>query len=87
MMHEQAVELADTLLKKRWAKNRIIFAGVLLIIACLTGFLPGYAKGQRQGKELREATQENRLAQLRDLACLAYLQAIQKDYGLAGAPP
>ena len=83
MMHEQAPQSADSV-KKRPAKNRIIFAGVLMILlAFLTGFLPGYAKGQRQEKELREARQENRLAQLRDLASLAYLQAIQKDYGLA----
>ena len=83
MMHEQAGEPA-TPVKKRLATNRIIFAGVLLILlAFLTGFLPGYAKGQRQEKELREAKQESSLAQLRDLACLAYLQATQKDYGLA----
>jgi hypothetical protein len=83
MMHEQAGEPA-TPVKNRLATNRIIFAGVLLILlAFLTGFLPGYAKGQRQEKELREARQENSLAQLRDLACLAYLQASQKDYGLA----
>jgi hypothetical protein len=69
--------------EKRWTKNKLIFAGVLLILSFLTGFLPGYVKGQRQEKELREARQENRLAQLRDLACLAYLQASQKDYGLA----
>jgi hypothetical protein len=81
MMYEQAGEPA-TPVKKRLVKNRIIFAGVLLILAFLVGFLPGYAKGQRQEKELREARQENRLAQ-RDLACLAYLQASQKDYGLA----
>src|SRR5687768_2734460 len=83
MMHEQVPESAHSV-KKRPAKNRIIFAGVLMILfAFLVGFLPGYAKGQRQEKELREARQENRLAELRDLASLAYLQAIQKDYGLA----
>jgi hypothetical protein len=83
MMHGQAGEPA-TPVKKRLATNRIIFAGVLVILlAFLTGFLPGYAKGQRQEKELREARQENSLAQLRDLACLAYLQGTQKDYGLA----
>ncbi len=38
----------------------------------------------RLEKELGEARQENSLAQLRDLAGLAYLQASQKDYGLAG---
>jgi hypothetical protein len=85
MMQEQAGEPAAPV-KKRLATSRIISAGVLLsLLAFLTGFLPGYAKGQRQEKELREARQENRLAQLRDLACLAYLQASQKDYGLAAS--
>jgi hypothetical protein len=83
MMHEQAGEPAAPV-KKRLATSRIISAGVLLsLLAFLTGFLPGYAKGQRQEKELREARQENRLGQLRDLAFQAYLQASQKDYGLA----
>ena len=82
MMSEQVPEPADRV-KKRPTKNRIIFSVVLLIVAYLTGFLPGYAKGQRQQKELSEARQENSLAQLRDLACPAYLQAIQKNYGLA----
>ena len=44
MMHGQAGEPA-TPVKKRLATNRIIFAGVLLILlAFLTSFLPGYAK-------------------------------------------
>jgi hypothetical protein len=63
--------------------NRIIVVGVLLIVAFLAGYLPSYSKGKRLENELREARQENSLAQLRDLACLAYLQASQKDYGLA----
>ena len=64
-------------------KNRIVVAGVLLIVAFFAGLLPAYAKGKRLENELREARQENSLAQLRDLACLVYLQASQKDYGLA----
>lgn len=68
---------------KRLAKNRIMTAAVVLILTFLAGFLPGYVKGQRQEEELRVARQENSLAQLRDLASLAYLQASQKDYGLA----
>ena len=65
-------------------KNKIIVAFVLLIVAFSAGFLPQYAKGKRLERELDVARQENRLAQLRDLAGLAYLQASQKDYGLAG---
>ena len=68
---------------KRVVKNRIMVAAVVLILTFLAGFLPGYMKGQRQEKELSAARQENSLAQLRDLASLAYLQASQKDYGLA----
>jgi len=63
--------------------NKIIVAGVLLIVAFLAGFLPSYSKGKRLENELREARQEIGMAQLRDLAGLAYLQASQKDYGLA----
>jgi flagellar basal body-associated protein FliL len=69
--------------EKRPVLNRIIVAGVLLIVAFLAGFLPSYSKGKRLESELREARRENTLAQLRDSACLAYLQASQKDYGLA----
>lgn len=69
--------------EKRPVKNRIMVVGVLLIVAFLAGFLPSYSKGKRLENELREARQENSLARLRDLACQVYLQASQKDYGLA----
>jgi len=65
--------------------NKIIVVVVLMLVAFSAGFLPQYAKGKRLERELGEARQENSLAQLRDLAGLAYLQASQKDYGLAGA--
>jgi hypothetical protein len=68
---------------KRPVKNTIIVTGVLVIVAFLAGFLPSYAKGRRLENDLRQASQENRMAQLRDLAGLAYLQASQKNYGLA----
>ena len=64
--------------------KKIMVVGVLLIVAFFAGFLPQYVKGKRLERELVEARQENSLAQLRDLASLAYLQASQKDYGLAG---
>ena len=65
--------------------KKIIVVGVLLVVAFSVGFLPQYMKGKRLERELGEARQENSLAQLRDLAGLAYLQASQKDYGLAGS--
>ena len=64
-------------------KNRIIVVAVLLVVVFLAGFVPSYAKAHRLVNELREARRERILAQLRDLASLAYFQAIQKDYGLA----
>jgi hypothetical protein len=66
-------------------KNRIIVVAVLLVVVFLAGFVPSYAKAHRLENELREARRENSLAQLRDLASLAYFQAIQKDYGLAAS--
>ncbi|MGA3026794.1 MAG: hypothetical protein ABSF98_18695 [Bryobacteraceae bacterium] len=65
-------------------KNRIIVVAVLLVVVFLAGFLPSYVKANRLQNELREARREYSLVQLRDLACLAYSQASQKDYGLAG---
>lgn len=65
-------------------KNNVIVVAVLLVIVFLAGFVPGYVKTHRLENELREARREQSLAQLRDLASLAYFQANQKDYGLAG---
>jgi hypothetical protein len=58
--------------------------GVILLVAVfLGGFVPQYVKATRLERELRVAKQEGDLAQLRDLAGLAYVQASQKNYGLA----
>ena len=64
-------------------KNKIIVAAVLIVVVFLAGFLPSYVKANRLENELREARREHSMAQLRDLACLAYFHASQKDYGLA----
>jgi hypothetical protein len=64
-------------------KNRTIVVAVLLVVVFLAGFVPSYMKANRLENELREARREQGLAQLRDLASLAYFQASQKDYGLA----
>ena len=82
MALEQSVQTVHATSKWR-VKNTIIVAGVLAIAAFLAGFLPSYAKGKRLENDLRQAQQENRLAQLRDLAGVAYLEASQKNYGLA----
>jgi len=64
-------------------KNQIIVVIVLLIIVFLAGFVPQYIKVKRLENALSVARQENALAQLRDLADLAFIQANQKNYGLA----
>lgn len=64
-------------------KNRIIVVIILLIIVFLVGFVPQYIKVKRLENDLSVARQENALAQLRDLAGLVFVQASQKNYGLA----
>ena len=64
-------------------KNRIIVVIILLIIVFLAGFVPQYIKVKRLENALSVARQENGVAQLRDLAGLAFVQASQKNYGLA----
>lgn len=64
-------------------KNTVIVVGVLVIAAFLGGLLPSYTKAKRLEHDLLQARQENRMAELRDLAGMAYLQASQKNYGLA----
>ncbi|HJT88321.1 MAG TPA: hypothetical protein VJ732_10705 [Bryobacteraceae bacterium] len=64
-------------------KNRILVTAVLVAVAFLAGFLPQYVSAQRAAGQLRQARQQNTYAQLRDLAALSYVQAVQKNYGLA----
>lgn len=64
-------------------RNKVVLVAVLLIVVFLASFLPPYAKAHRLETELREARRTQALAQLRDLASLAYFQASQRDYGLA----
>jgi hypothetical protein len=65
------------------SRNTIILVAILLVASFLAGFLPTYAKLLGLQKELRAAQQENESLELRDTASLLYLQAIQKDFGLA----
>ena len=64
-------------------KNKVIVAGGLLVVVFLIGFLPEYIRANRFESELQQTRQENSFAALRDLAALAYIQAAQKNYGLA----
>ena len=64
-------------------KNRAIIAAIVLVVVFLAGFVPQYIKANRLDTELRQARQANLSAELRDLIGLAYVQANQKNYGLA----
>jgi len=66
-------------------KNRVIIAAAILAGVFLVGFIPQYVKANRLDTELRHARQANVAAELRDLIGLAYVQASQKNYGLAAA--
>ena len=66
-------------------KNRFIIVIILLIVAFLAGFVPEYIKANRLENELSAVRQESDLAELRDLAGLAFVQTSQKNYGLAAA--
>jgi hypothetical protein len=63
--------------------NKVIAAAVALIAVFLIGFVPSYVKANRLENELRQSRQDGAGAELRDLISLAYVQANQKNYGLA----
>ena len=64
-------------------KNKTILAAIVLIAVFLVGFVPQYVKVKRLENELRQSRQEAAGADLRDLIGFAYVQASQKNYGLA----
>ena len=64
-------------------KNKTVVAAIALITVFLVGFVPQYVKVSRLENELRQSRQEAAGAELRDLIGFAYLQASQKNYGLA----
>ena len=64
-------------------KNKAIVAAIALIAVFLVGFVPEYVKVNRLENELRQSRQETAGAELRDLIGFAYVQASQKNYGLA----
>ncbi len=63
--------------------TKIAVVLLLLIAAFLGGYLPEHSKVSKLEDELREAKRQSTLARLRDLSGLAYIQASQKNYGLA----
>jgi hypothetical protein len=63
--------------------NKIIVAGIAAVAVFLAGFVPQYVRANRLENELSQSRQENAGAQLRDLIGIAYVQADQKNFGLA----
>ena len=59
-------------------RNKATGVVVLPIAEFLAGFLPEYIRATRAEGELREA-RENTIAEMRDLAALAYIQAMAAD--------
>ena len=64
-------------------KNKTIVAAIALLTVFLVGFVPQYVKVNRLENELRQSRQEATGGELRDLIGFAYVQASQKNYGLA----
>ena len=72
-------------------RHKLVFWFVLLIAGFLVGFILQYARLQRLQKELSASTKQlgscqssEQLSQLRDKATMMYLEAVQKNYGVAG---
>lgn len=63
--------------------KKIIVAAIALLAVFLIGYVPSYVKANRLENELRQSRQDGAGAELRDLIGLAYVQANQKNYGLA----
>src|ERR1035437_8642420 len=63
--------------------NKAIISAIVLVVVFLVGFVPQYAKVNRLDAELRQALLENTAAELRNLVGLVYVQANQKNYGIA----
>ena len=63
--------------------NKTIVAAIAVIVAFLVGFVPQYVKVNRLESDLRQSRQEAAGAELRDLVGFAYVQASQRNYGLA----
>jgi len=72
-------------------RHKLVLWFVLLIAGFLVGFILQYARLERLQKELSASTRQlgscqssEQLSQLRDKATMMYLEAVQKNYGLAG---
>src|SRR5512140_1490915 len=66
-------------------RRNAIIAAIVLVVVFLTAFVPPYIKARRLEAELRQARDAMVSAELRQLVGLAYVQANQKNYGIAAA--
>jgi hypothetical protein len=64
-------------------KNRIFIGAGVLVAVFLAGLIPFYVRAVRLERQLGQAQQAIAYGELRDLSALAYVQASQKNYGLA----
>lgn len=64
-------------------QNRILLLAAAFVAVFLLGFVPQCGRANRLDSELRQLRDASAGADLRDTAGLAYLQASQKNYGLA----
>ena len=71
-------------------KAKFVIGLILLLGGFLGGFIPQYLKAREtaeqlsnQGRELSTCRLSQQLSTLRDSAAMAYLQATQKNYGIA----
>ena len=64
-------------------KNKVIVIALALVVVFLLGFVPQYMKASRLESELAQSRVASAGSDLRDWIGLAYLQANQKNYGLA----
>jgi hypothetical protein len=71
-------------------RTKFVIGLILLLVGFLGGFIPQYRKGRdtaeqlsTQGRELSTCRLSQQLSNVRDSAAMAYLQATQKNYGIA----
>jgi hypothetical protein len=64
-------------------KNKAIAIAAGVVVVFLLGFVPQWVRANRLDTDLQQMQQKVADAELRDLAGLAYLQANQKNYGMA----
>jgi hypothetical protein len=65
--------------------RKLILWAVAFLAVFAIGYLPQYLESRRLRQELAAAHQETRLARLRDLAGMAYLEVTQNNYGVAAS--